>query len=1342
MKRAFLILALIFTGCQYPYEEKGGISATIILPPEVKGYISPLSIFYKKKTTALERERVQKIVARVLKENVEVKSAEFSPNVSEGEIEGVPAGENYTLIVEGVDSSGEALYRGEKEGITVKMNEITDAGEIYLEPVKPLPPLVTEYPAFITSPQNIVIKGKKEAFTSLYLNERKVLEWSENRDWEINVQINVTDLVNITPGTKFKFELKTANSKGVFSEPTTLQITFDNLPPDVRPYNFDRGTVFTSNPQQLLFLIFDAVSVIEVKGAIVKIVKGDAQGELISWDGSNFSPGIYYFDLYNIYENMWSFDLSEVLFSPGDYDIWVYAKDEALNWVILTFPITISGGGGIVPSLRVTGIWKGSGKIMIDWDDFPGATGYKIYYGNSPGGPYNGRGILEGPSPIYTGSIPSQITLHFTEISAGIYFRISPVDSYGAEGPPSEEYFAVSFIPDHVHTFYPPLITSGALFGYSMEILPDLDGDSFDEMVISAPGVEPHGGCVFLIHGGSKSIADAFCSGQSGAFLGSDITYGYYNPSLSLVVGAPMYDGSGKIDSGAIFIFSIDASTSISKKEIPWKNMKLRLEKIVEGSASGDYFGTSVERVNDINGNYMDEFAVGATGCDGYYYIDTGAVYLYTDFNFFTPYHVFTQDLSGNSLFGKSLLFEYLNNDYTPYLVIGAPGDNPSEATGGGAVYVYSLADYSLSAFIYGNPYEKMGYSLDALFDINSNGYRELVVGLPGYGGGRVDIFEVFPGINYLFSIFSPFPDAQFGTSLGVSADYDFDGAHEVLIGMPFYKCNGIDPSGGAMLFSLDPVLGPYPMYLFCLEGNGSGWGSSVIVSADMDRDGRLEFLLGGPHAPESSTGPGGIGVFTGGELRVFPYSYDVYAGYPFLITGFGGNPPYDFTLIINHTGSSLGYPSSNTKYTFYSPVSFTVGMDTVSVKDKALTELYSYLNVYYFDPITFASYESSSTGVTYLASLDFVKELTSGWVIVGEPNANMDQGKVEIFDLSGNLQTSISSPYPVSGGYFGYSVLILDDMNNDGVSEFAVSIPGENVGMFPRAGSIYIFDGSDKTQLYGFYKPVSDSYFGSKMFLLDDMNKDGYRDIAVVSTPGNISLPHLVEIYTITSSSYSLLVALPDTNIGDEIKVFPDIDSDGVGEIMVSSSSLNKVLLYSSLNLSYAFSVLDGPPSTNFGKSFTLLKDLNGDGIPELAVGAPASPEGGSVHFYLSSSPPNIYTNPPLFTLNAPSGTGSSFGSQVINIGDINRDGFDEIAVGAPGERGGGAVYIVPLRSIFSSKMQAEVWKVIPPQGAQNFGESLLFLSSKDSQLPPGFFAVTGDPIFKIFRVEKKYNY
>uniref|UniRef100_A0A4W6FAL9 Integrin subunit alpha 6 n=1 Tax=Lates calcarifer TaxID=8187 RepID=A0A4W6FAL9_LATCA len=148
---------------------------------------------------------------------------------------------------------------------------------------------------------------------------------------------------------------------------------------------------------------------------------------------------------------------------------------------------------------------------------------------------------------------------------------------------------------------------------------------------------------------------------------------------------------------------------------------------------------------------------------------------------------------------------------------------------------------------------------------------------------------------------------------------------------------------------------------------------------------------------------------------------------------------------------------------------------------------------------------------------------------------------------------------------------------------------------------------------------------------------------------------------------------------------------------------------------------VLSGPGlASSFGYDVTVV-DFNGDGWDDLAVGAPQFcvkddvEVGGAVYVYINNKGKNWKDVVPTQLLG---NKDSMFGIAVENIGDINQDGYGDIAVGAP-YSSSGRVYIYCGSSDGIHKNEAQVLS----SGSQNihlFGYSLSGnLDIDDNQYP-----------------------
>jgi hypothetical protein len=108
------------------------------------------------------------------------------------------------------------------------------------------------------------------------------------------------------------------------------------------------------------------------------------------------------------------------------------------------------------------------------------------------------------------------------------------------------------------------------------------------------------------------------------------------------------------------------------------------------------------------------------------------------------------------------------------------------------------------------------------------------------------------------------------------------------------------------------------------------------------------------------------------------------------------------------------------------------------------------------------------------------------------------------------------------------------------------------------------------------------------------------------------------------------------------------------------------------------------------FGSAIASIGDLNGDGVTDLAVGAPGDDEGGTdrgavwILFLNTEGKVRLYQKIADSSggFNGELRDGDQFGSAVASIGDVDGDGIDDLAVGAPfaneGGTGKGEIWIL----------------------------------------------------------------
>jgi hypothetical protein len=302
----------------------------------------------------------------------------------------------------------------------------------------------------------------------------------------------------------------------------------------------------------------------------------------------------------------------------------------------------------------------------------------------------------------------------------------------------------------------------------------------------------------------------------------------------------------------------------------------------------------------------------------------------------------------------------------------------------------------------------------------------------------------------------------------------------------------------------------------------------------------------------------------------------------------------------------------------------------------------------------------------------DGVKE-----VIIGIPDADPNgsaSGRVVVVETTG--LTVLTLDGLAAGDTFGEVVAVIGDVTGDGKDDFAVGAPLRDVGG-GNAGEVRVYSGGNGMLLQTLNGTTSDQ-FGSAIAGAGDVNNDGTNDFAVGSPfddavgatdSGSVTVyngagPTVIWVAfgSVASDHFGTSVAgVGDLN-GDGNDDFvggaPDADPGGSvsGQAVVFSGASGLPLL-----------VLNGPEaSTEFGESVANMGDLDGDGVPDIAVGArTADPPGapgdcGTVTIF-SGGTGNI------LSLIRGLAAGDHFGERIAVVGDVNGDGQSDLLVGAP---------------------------------------------------------------------------
>ena len=309
------------------------------------------------------------------------------------------------------------------------------------------------------------------------------------------------------------------------------------------------------------------------------------------------------------------------------------------------------------------------------------------------------------------------------------------------------------------------------------------------------------------------------------------------------------------------------------------------------------------------------------------------------------------------------------------------------------------------------------------------------------------------------------------------------------------------------------------------------------------------------------------------------------------------------------------------------------------------------------------------------------------------------------------SAQTIINTGDPLAGqlnpeDFLGTSVTTIGDLNGDGFPELLAGAPGDDPTTAQpdiTMGAVYvIFTNStglidQAVQILNPFanNPFQALNFGASVAALPDFTTDG-RTTVVVGDP----------FFNFFQSGAIFILFLN-----------PDGTLDDIQQISGTSGNLN-----ATVDISFG---------DQFGISVDSLGDLNGDGIPEVVVGAPGDDDGpndsGAIYILFLNADATVNSSQKISDLegnfNGVLSGGDQFGFSVSANGDFNGDEIPDVVVGAPSDDDGGsdrgAIYILFLNAdatVNSFQKISDSQGQLNLDNADNFGSSIFAMPSTSS--------------------------